>query len=539
MDKTIRILACAALLGSAILTGCNKNNFVANKGEAVRFSAVSQGAPSTKTTYGQDSGNYQIIDWSANDLIRVYSDKAVHRYDDKQNWADYIILGSTVSGHTSTASLAAKTLDNTDTDNAAGMSNGLIWGSAETYNFWGIFPSTAQNADITIGANGTVSASLPVSTALSGTSSTKYVDATGKIVDAAVDGGYAYKVYEPDMNYAYMTSVASGVEDGASFNLEFTPAFTAFEINLTSADDEADGFTVSGISLASTDDYLAGPFTMTAGDLTTVTAASSASKSVAVTAETPIAIDQTNGLSVTLFAIPKANSGLISLLVETDKGPATLRLLDNTKKAPYEFQPGKKYRINLLKIGGRWTYMISLSSEAIEWDLEEKETNFMQNIEAEAFSIAGHTEGDANNYYPDNVSRTYNIRTLDMNVPNPHFEVTFTPKSPRGGYWMLTPISEAGLGTSAFRVVVVEIDGETESEDLRGSIMSKEVTLRIYPTITDAQRTEDHAISFLCFFSNSISFDDNSTFSADSEIQDAHGDGTFSYWRFVIPEKIN
>ena len=70
-------------------------------------------------------------------------------------------------------------------------------------------------------------------------------------------------------------------------------------------------------------------------------------------------------------------------------------------------------------------------------------------------------------------------------------------------------------------------------------IMQKTVTLHITSNVTDEQRTEDHAIIIKAIFSTSITFDENSTFSADSEVQDVHRDGSFSYWRFVIPQKIN
>ena len=67
--------------------------------------------------------------------------------------------------------------------------------------------------------------------------------------------------------------------------------------------------------------------------------------------------------------------------------------------------------------------------------------------------------------------------------------------------------------------------------------MDKTVTLHITSNVTDDQRTTDHAIILKSYFSTSVSFDENSTYSADSEIQDAHKDGSFSFWRFVIPKK--
>lgn len=547
MKKTIQLLACAAILCSAILTGCQKTGISGSNDGTIRFSASAKSA-TTKTAYsGTVTNKVERIDWLETDQIRIWSDQAKHRYLD-QNYADYQVKAGSISTvePKSTAEIIPITEYN-------GMLNGLVWGedaASKDYTFYSIYPSTLKNSQITIGAGGAVTAKLPDNTTLAAASATKYVDASGNVVATAEQAAYTYSVFAPDMNYAYMTAAAEGKGPGdnqtKTVELSFVPAFTAFEINLTSAEDAAEGFTLTGLSLsaAGANDYLAGSYTMTAGDLTTVQDkknddnTSAALKTVGVTFPANTTINQTKGVTTTLFALPKTNAGLITLTVATTTGTATLPLTEKGSDNPYPFVAGTKYRINLLKVGGQWKYKITLSGEAIEWEAIQKETNFMQHVQALAFDINGHTEGDNNNYYPVG-TRDYNNRTLNMGVPNPHFEVKFTPQAPRGGYWMLTPISEAGSGTSAFRVVVVGIDGEEESEDLRGPIMSKEVTLRIYPTVSDDQRTEDHAISFLCYFSNSINFDDNSTFSADSEIQDAHGDGTFSYWRFVIPEKLN
>ena len=202
-----------------------------------------------------------------------------------------------------------------------------------------------------------------------------------------------------------------------------------------------------------------------------------------------------------------------------------------------------------------------LQVNALPWQKVEKETTFSQNIQAKAFAISNCTENKAswswensgewnNNYYPSG-TKNYQNRTLHMQkdygttvvdgvpVPNkPYFEVKFTPMAPMGGYWQLIPESNSGMGTAAFKVEVWN-EESGGSSDLKGHIMNQPVTLRITSNVTDDQRTEDHAIIIKGIFSTSVSFDENSTFSADSEIQDAHKDGSFSYWRFVIPAKTN
>ena len=592
MNKTIRILASAVLLGSAILTGCNKNGIDANMGQAIRFSAVSQGAPSTKTTYGEDSGNYQIIDWKANDLIRVYSDNAVHRNDSDQHFADYIITGSTISGHESRASLAEKTLDNTASDNTENRANGLIWGQADTYKFWGIYPSTAQNAKITLGAAGAVSAELLPETKPTQTS-TKYADANGKVVAAAVTGGYTYTVYEPDMNYAYMTAIASEVKDGQNFNLVFNPAFTAFEINLTSADDEEDGFTVMDLSLmaaeGNTTDFLAGPFTMTAGNLTTgVAARSGASQSVKVTLPgNGKAITQSEGLTVTLFAIPKENTAALTLLVNTDKGPARLVLNDKATNSFYKFKAGTKYRINLLKIGGRFTYAITLEPMVLPWIGVEEQSSFSENIQAKAFSfvsgaleetdawknseglrlnrLAGKDRPGSNHYeafdtaassywgYEEFMGKEeeekadylsqhktyyelyYQQRHMIVTGEDPHFVITFTPMAPLAGYWLLKPesVGEFG-GMEGFQFKIMDGENWQTTGWNQGQIMGTPVTIGIWPA-PGSDPTKEYAMIVKAVFTTNKSGEP--AYNADTEMQDVHGDGRYSYWKFILPPR--
>lgn len=362
MKRTIKILACAAILCSAIFTGCEKNDLFSRKGEIVRFSAVSSGAPTTKTSYDQGDlvDGYQLINWGGNDTIRIWSDNALHRYGDNQHWADYYTTGYSVSGHESTATLAAKQLYNTDNDNENNTANGLVWGEEKVCQFWGIYPSK-KNIPMTIGENGAVNATLPASYTLPSSSSTK-TEGGGEI---------SYKVYAPDMNYAFMTAYEKVENAPEKVNLKFNPAFTAFELYISSSEEETEGFTVNSIGLIG-NDWLAGPFTMTAGDLGTVAAANGASKTVTASFSSAVKIEPSNGVNVTLFTIPKTNEDAISLqIATTDGGKATLKFTEKGSKEAYKFEAGHKYRIHLLKVGGRW--MINFGGD--DMDVEPWEEN--------------------------------------------------------------------------------------------------------------------------------------------------------------------
>lgn len=355
MKRTIKILACAAILCSAIFTGCEKNDLFSRKGEAVRFSAVSSGAPTTKTSYDQGDlvDGYQLINWSVNDTIRIWSDNALHRYGDNQHWADYYTTGFSKNGHESTATLAANQLSNTDNDNENSSANGLVWGEEKVCQFWGIYPSK-KDVPITIGENGAVSATLPATYTLPSSSSTK------------TEEGISYKVYAPDMNYAFMTAYEKVEDAPEKVNLKYNPAFTAFELYISSSEEETEGFTVNSIGLEG-NEYLAGPFTMTAGDLSTVAAADGASKTVTANFSSAVKIEPSNGVNVTLFTIPKTNVGAVALKIATTDGTATLKFTVKGTKESYKFEAGHKYRIHLLKVGGRWEIAFGGDMDVEPW----------------------------------------------------------------------------------------------------------------------------------------------------------------------------
>lgn len=537
MKTNKTFLPAAVLLGIMFLAGgCNDLKL---KGRQVTFTTVA-GEVGTKTAYGDnypESGTttWQYIDWVTGDHIQIVSNNAANQAG--RHSADYRIselLGR--SGHQSMA-------------NVEPTPNGLTWGEAQKYDFYAVYPTPGTGAVDAIYSPddlnsdnaamlGTVRVILPYNPTPTGNTK-KYLTATGTATtEGAENIAYTYDVYEPDMKYAVMTAAATDVDkDGETdVSLLFKPAFTAFEFNLTSADEN---FTVNKVELFSAEDYLAGTYVLKAGaELSNGSVQTSGtSNSQYLTMTVNHALTPNSGFTFTFFTIPIQNTGTLGLRVVTSSGTAILNLTDTDKTSAYKFEPGKKYRINLLKLGGTWKYKINLDPNARPWDLVEESTTFSQNIQATPFDIKNAKE-TGNNYYPAG-TKDYQVRTLDIDNGKTFFEVTFKPSAPLGGYWQLIPESNGGLGAAAFKVEVWDDKDNIGSSDLKGQIMNQPVTLHITSIVTDDQRTEDHAIIIKSIFSTSATFDENSTFSADSEIQDVHRDGSFSYWRFVIPAKNN
>lgn len=572
------VLTLAAFAGAvAVNTGCEKSGFGNGAGKAVSFTASSQGSSATKTFYGDDnvaSGSKQAIPWKDTDVIRIASPTATVTSQADKYYSDYKVV-PTAEGSSNA------TVQSYDV-------NGLAWGEDETYSFYSIYPApVGDNASLPIelsNTDGKVKATIPGTQTATKSDKTK----TAKETVGDKELTYTYSVYDPDMNYAYMTAAALDRENNAdrSVPLTFYPAFTAFEINMTSGDDD---FTVTDLSLSGTS--IAGEFTTTAGtdfdtEKTTALASVTSGKGVdeiSVSFGDGQAITTADGLSVTLFGVPVKNSGAITLNVTTADDEVAHLVLKyykdifdgeekiHSKDDPYVFAPGKKYRINLLKLGGRYTYSIALAESALPWFDFEQSTSFSENVQSGPFKISGAVEtenayeaydtGENNAFvsyevfnaysaaqkqsytaaHPTYAYRYYQKRTLNM-VTGAYFEFTFKPNAPLAGYWNLVPESAPSYGvtgqggTEGFKIYLVKTDSDGEIEDPNawssGQIMGADVKIRIYPD-PNRDMSKQYVMLFKTFFSANKSGDP--AFSADSETQDAHGDGTFSYWKFIIP----
>jgi hypothetical protein len=129
--------------------------------------------------------------------------------------------------------------------------------------------------------------------------------------------------------------------------------------------------------------------------------------------------------------------------------------------------------------------------------------------------------------------RYYQIRTLLMPTPG-EFSASFTPSAPLGGYWSLEPEGDIDM----FDIYILDVDTSTwklaNPAAIQGQIMNHEVKLRIVPSSNvPSTHTKSYTLLFKAYFSSNIDFEP--ALSADSEFQDVHGPGDFSYWLFTIP----
>ena len=341
MKKVLLFLFVAA---SALLTSCLKTELSGDK-SSVKFTVVSN-AGGTKTAYSgsetTDGGKtYERIDWKQGDQLRIWSDVAVNR-NNNNHWAEYNVTPSgTSSGRTSQATISAV------------GGNGLVWGNAGAYTFYGLYPSLASDT----GAQGLFTCQIPDEQTFT----------------------FANGVGAPDMNSAFMAGKATASNtvagEGVPVSLEFDPAFTAFQITLRSKEKT---LYLGSFSLQSDGGSpVAGKFSIDLGGSTTAYTPSSVSGETQSQITVPlgnIQLTTTADLTFTVFALPEQLSDLSITfnakenLTDTDYIPSTLKLQQNSAYIP--FAPCVKHRIVGLALDvDKWTVLV-VNGEDVEWDTE-------------------------------------------------------------------------------------------------------------------------------------------------------------------------
>ncbi len=530
MKKTFSF-ASLILAGLVLLAGCQKDGNHLNGGQSIRFTAGS-GSVMTRTSYSGDvdpATKIERIDWVQGDLLKIWSDKATDRYNNNP-YAVYSIKSFTTDGTRSVGTLA-----NTDDG------NGLVWSEeGGDYTFFGVYPSSGATIDPASGAatGATIPASQTVAGTGTGTGSFK-IDGTVTPVNTTV--------LKPDMGKALMFARKLLNINAAKVNLDFYPAYTAFEISLVCGDD-AEDVALTGFTLTSRDIDVTHPGTPLTGNFTAVIQEDNATTYTCpteLTADngkitfdlTGRVISKSKGLTFTVFALPQ---DLTNLKIRFDLADGTYRAIDLKKDGAFlNFPACRKHRITGIAMPhSTWKFAIDLGPKVLPWELISTETDFSKQISSSKFKITHHNTGILDSHgddFEDIVpgDHYYNVRTLKTDEFN-HFVVKFTPTAPLGGYWFLTPVPLGGDPADYF---IVEVWNEAENQgspSLQGPINAQEVTLHISlkPTV---DRKVPHSMLLKGNFS--VLPDGEEQISADSELQDVHAPGSFSWWKFVFPNQ--
>ena len=306
----------------AMLSSCTRETWSPEEtgGGSILFGASTSysDSPGTRTEYsGLDGSGASVssgssveqIHWLSSDNIRILSAQATSAYGAGVQYADYLV---TPKDDPQKGGIAPLTSSGSASD-----AEGLQWGTTFPHVFYAVYPSPQQSDAVSVslsGDNAVVSASIP----------------------ATQTGSWDGDTYKPDMDYAYMWSVASASVKG-EVPLPFRPLVTVFEVSLLAEDAAMAAKTLTGVRLSSSASgaALSGSFSAT---LTPTTAAATPPEvsvadspapgtSVEITfpASAGVQLSQTSAKQFTLFALPVDQSQLTLTLTFSD---GTNRLLD-------------------------------------------------------------------------------------------------------------------------------------------------------------------------------------------------------------------
>ena len=485
------------LLGAGILlsvVGCQKGTTSDDAGKAIRFGAKT-GAP-TRTAYsGQGTagtdGNltWERIDWVDGDQVMIGSDKALGRLGGTNKYATYRVYGSQANGDISTASIADD------------EGKGLVWGDNpnEEYTFWGVYPASVGDANI----------------------------AEGKVTYTIATPQSPQNDGKTNMEQAVMLAKLSGAKPKQTVDLQFYPAYTAFEFVLKAANTDVN---LTKVELVSSSN-LVGTVTAT---LAEGTRNNSAGKPIGAStfsdptnagtvltynfpANTKVTKDEE--LTFTVFALPVdvVKLKLKFYTNDTDYQSATLK-----SKADGEnitFDACRKHKIYGLAIpDGQWH--LYLEADVTEWEKEQLSIEYGQ-ADADGVVISAsaltHISGASSwsrtaatlpistslrayysVYSPTNGKWRITLKGANAS----HFSITTDPTGTTGTdadgnayiqgdvngrvIFALTPTSEAAAGEFVelwFTVVMVEGEGDAAVE--KQYILHSEVTRKNLPlTVT-------------------------------------------------------
>ncbi len=561
-NKSLVLLLIAGAILS--LTGCEKDPAANGKSGSIKLSFAT-GAPQTKTEYsgqgakadGTATTNYdevawERINWIEGDLLLVWSDNAVNKKTGS-NYAKYTVGGATAKDYTH-----GKKTESWSPAVALDTEDELFYdGSSTSYNFWGMYPYAAPD-----GLTASTAASFKPTFTIPSSQSKK--SASGN-------------VEKPDMDLAVMFAKAGSYTSTQDVELRFYPAYTAYEFSLKlDSSYSADELALNKIELVSPYDAVAengivghrlsgGTVTATiaAEGATTYAFSGSPSNTVAYTFN-GATLSKTQDLVFTIFALPEDVTGMkVNFYVggNTTTTPDRTAVLKNSG-ADITFDACMKHRIRGIAYNAGWSF--ELEGQVLDWDYTQRSTSFTNQVASDAFSILG-AEESSNHYvssdpvdksytplsfeeynalstqaknaylvaHPTYQYRYYQVRTLLMPDPG-YFEVSFKPIAPLGGYWVLEPEGDLDM----FDITIKDVDGTNwdpvDKANFRGQIMNQDIVFRITPSSNvPSTRTQPYTLMFRAYFSPNYDFEP--ALSADSEIQDVHGAGDFSYWLFTIP----
>ena len=531
-NKSLLFLLAAGLVLS--LTGCEKEPDAQNGDpQEVHFSVATPN-PETKTHYtGEgtgDAGNlsWERISWDEGDPLLIWSDYAVDRVGGSAHSAKYVVGKPWHVDESGNYPNQSWSILKDDED------LGLIYddahsGDSDKYNFWSIYPATATTSTPAGGTgsdNNKVTFQIPATQESTGVASASITQTlSGKSVSFDVDS------LTPDMNKAVMLAAVEGAAFNSDIDLKYYPAFTAFEFDLLTEEDE---LTLGKVVLTSSSD-LVGTVTAAVKAGTRNDAGSNnyigastytyASTDTTLTFEFPNGTKLTpetvegetttpaKGVIFTVFALPQDIEGMTLEFFDADGNSfakGTLKYGGND----ITFAAGKKHCIRGIYVKNTWKFKyLTLDIKVLDWDELESTYSNGSGVQSTQFAISFDDDGEEgvehNLRYVKGNDRAYRqcwVFTSD-NTATVTYKIMMPTETT--GKWSIEKCGDV----DDFTVAVTSPAGATwNGKTVSGNLSGETATYITFTINTSA--TDLKTLYFKTYVS-----DGTDTFSLDSETQ--------------------
>lgn len=384
---SIMFLLSAGLILS--LTGCEKDPIGKNgDNNAINFSAMVSGGPTTKTVYtGDVVGDWERIDWKEGDPLLIWSDNAIDRNNKGDHYATYHV-SKPITSHT----YSNDPYRNQSWAIMADYSDlGLVYDDAhenDKFKFWSIYPAGAAKSPAPVGGNAanvnqvifdiTNPASFTKDADKSTeTASVMTADMSKAVMLAAVEG-----LDDGSKDNGVYYYPASGTTPGVAFNsdvvLRYYPAFTAFEVNVKG--DGEDEIEIRSVKISSKSS-LTGAVTALVKEgvrdngaegktnvvgASTYTIDDAAAKEMTVSFPAGTKISNSKSLSFTLFALPQDINDLV--LDFTYSNNTSVKVSLRHKDEIITFAACKKNIIKGLTLPSSINHNVELVFQVMPWE---------------------------------------------------------------------------------------------------------------------------------------------------------------------------
>ncbi len=593
---TLSMLMLAGML--LMLAGCQETlSPKVKKGDSILVRVASRNGALTKTvysgkTYTEGNTTYERIDWVSSDKIRLFSTNTDEvATTDGKAFFDYTI--DQVGNNDPADRYSNATLYVPENQ----QNYGLIWVNepSATTTVYGIYPPKDEKGEeqesVTNSGqlSGFVGLNIPVTGPASGDGAMLTWTTQNNVTLGTPNADYMKHAYMVSAPSKFMTTSEDENWTGKPYvNLDFYPIFNSFEIELVGERDSE--FPVNWVSLSNevesgTNSYSAltgdyrfnykgrtgnNPFPPTGENITQT---GNKGHTVQVNLPANTMLSSTKSVKFTILTLPPTSTNkLTNLVVTVNHGSGnnakSSKLRLNKNNVPVEFPAFQKARIKCQALDGGENWQLEIDGDVLPWAGRDATIDQQVSIQGKV-AISGTIESTKawqqkggidpatgyyinavglgkDNHYADSewtingtagYDKNYQIRTLNRDLPasERYFTMTFTPTAPTGGYWKLIPTFREGDNESYkhYRFEVILPGGEPSTQ-LTGQIINSEITIKIYPVDWDMSDMNTYDLWFTCYFSPSVNF--TPSISADSEFQDVHGDGRFSYWVFRLAQ---